>query len=287
MKKYIIAILAISLTLTSCQNDVELCFDNEVRIDAIYPSSIASRVTNNNFDNDDQIGFYMVKHEVGETPILQYAGNFATNIKATFNGVSWVCSPKVFWENGQFDFYAYYPYLQEPSSIDMLDFQVQLDQTEKGYSQSDFLWAKSTSLTAAETAVPLAFAHKMSRINIVFTKGDDYTGDLPENADVYIHNTNPNAIIDLNSGDIICNSRLSTKTIKARYIANASYEAIVVPQRLSNRVPLIEVVVNNISYLVESKFIFKSGMNHIYKVILSDNPEKVEIEIGGSIQNWE
>lgn len=286
MKNIIIPVVAVGMAMISCQTKMDPIISDEVRIDAIYPSSV-TKVADNHFENNDEMGFYMVKHVEGEDPLLQYAGNYATNIKATFDGTDWICAPKVYWEDGLYDFYAYYPYISEPNSVDELEFQVKLDQTEVGFTQSDFLWASSKSVSATESIVPLVFSHRLSRMHIVFVKGEEYTGDLPENADVYIHNTNPNAIVDLNTGDVLCNSRMYPETIRARHIAGVEYEAVIVPQRISNRVPLIEVVVGNISYMVESKFLFKAGMSHTYKVILSDNPEKVEIEIGGGIESWE
>ena len=66
----------------------------------------------------------------------------------------------------------------------------------------------------------------------------------------------------------------------------SKFEAIVVPQRLSNRVPLIEVVCGQASYLFESTVVFKSGTVHTVTITLSDNPEKVAIDIGGQIVNW-
>lgn len=281
-----IFLLMIGLITFGCQTNEIADNSNEVKIDAIYPSSSVSRIAGNSFVDNDEIGLYMVKHTDGEIPLLQYAGNYATNVKVTYNSSSWTCVPKIYWEDGVYDFYAYYPYMDNPNSVDELNFQVQLDQSSDGYSKSDFLWTKSNSVAVTENAVPLIFSHKLSRLLVVFEKGQDYTGDLPKNAEVYIHNTNPNAIIDLRSGDVVCNSKLATSTIRAKHISEANYEAIIVPQRISNRVPFIEVIVNNVSYLVESKFMFKAGMSHTYKVILSDDPENVEIEIGGSIDGW-
>ena len=53
-----------------------------------------------------------------------------------------------------------------------------------------------------------------------------------------------------------------------------------VPQRLENRVPLIEVVMNGVSFLYESKFLFKPGIHHIVNLVVDKNPEQVKIEIG-------
>jgi hypothetical protein len=64
------------------------------------------------------------------------------------------------------------------------------------------------------------------------------------------------------------------------------YTAIVVPQRLENKVPLIEVVTNGVSYLVEMKFVFRSSTQHVVNLILNDNPDNIRIEIGGEIVGW-
>ena len=77
------------------------------------------------------------------------------------------------------------------------------------------------------------------------------------------------------------------QTIIARQDGDTSYSAIIVPQRIDNRQPLIEVVMNGVSYLFESKFQFKPGTEHLVNLIISDNPDKVKIDIGGEIQDWQ
>ena len=62
--------------------------------------------------------------------------------------------------------------------------------------------------------------------------------------------------------------------------------AIVVPQKILNQIPLVEVIVKDVSYLLSSKFIFGSGMRHSLDIVLSDNPNKVLISIGGGVIDW-
>ena len=50
--------------------------------------------------------------------------------------------------------------------------------------------------------------------------------------------------------------------------------------------PLIEVEMKGVSYLFESKFQFKAGTEHLVNLIISDNPEKVKIDVGGEVQGW-
>lgn len=118
-------------------------------------------------------------------------------------------------------------------------------------------------------------------------KGDEYTGELPSDAEVYIHSTVPNAYIDIASGLPYKNYYESSKTIKAKKVSDEEYAAIIVPQRLERRVPLFEVVAGGVSYLVESSFLFKMGVQHTVNIILSNNPDQVKIEIGGEIEgDW-
>lgn len=154
------------------------------------------------------------------------------------------------------------------------------------YELSDFLWAKSPNLSATSSPVSMTFRHCMSRLDIRLVKGEDYEGDLPEDAVVYIHNTVTSATADLNAGIVTKNPYASAQTVTAHDLGNHRYSAILVPQRLDNRVPLVEVVMKGVSYLVESKFLFKQGVCHTLTLVISKNPEQIKIEIGGELENW-
>lgn len=157
-----------------------------------------------------------------------------------------------------------------------------------GYEESDFLWASAKGQTASNNAVSLKFKHCMSKLVVRLIKGEDYEGDdLPNDAEVYIHNTVPTATIDLSVGVATKYVYGKEKSLKAKAIGDHKYTAIIVPQRISNRRPLVEVVMKGVSYLMESTFLFKPGMQHTISLIISKNPEQVKIEIGGEVENWE
>ena len=42
-----------------------------------------------------------------------------------------------------------------------------------------------------------------------------------------------------------------------------------------------------VSYLFESKFLFKPGVDHLVNLVITDNPEQVKIEVGGEVENWQ
>ena len=52
---------------------------------------------------------------------------------------------------------------------------------------------------------------------------------------------------------------------------------------LSRAVLLLEVVVNNVSYLQEDTFQFKVGRQHTLSLIINSNPDQVSVDIGGEI----
>ena len=110
---------------------------------------------------------------------------------------------------------------------------------------------------------------------------------MPTSATVYVHSTVPTATIDLHAGVATRYVKGTRQTIIAHQEDDYIYSAIVVPQRIENRMPLIEVVINGVSYLYESKFQFKPGTEHLVNIIISDNPDKVKIDIGGEIQGWQ
>lgn len=277
-----------ALMLASCDKAEEITVDDgSIRFVMQHPS--ATRATETSFEQGDKIGLYLTEY-TGETPApLQISGNWANNVAATLDGADWVTAKKIFWSDNRMDVYGYYPYMS-PVSIDEQPFSVSLDQsTERvgdwlgGYEASDFLWAKTEGVDQSEQTVTLQFSHRCSKLVIKLVKGSSYEGELPDNATVYVHSVVPTATIDFTTGAVTKDIFGEMATIKTRKVDNAIYEAIVIPQRLESRRPFIEVVVNNVSYLLEDTFQFKAGMQHTLSLIINSNPDQVSVDIGGEI----
>lgn len=292
MKRFIFIFVVMILVLSSCTNNENemVTLTNQMEFAVDYPYT---RATNTGFEVEDAMGVFVTQYNEGNASPLQISGNYANNVCSIFNGTKWVNTPAIYWAEGQFDVYAYYPYAK-PLSVDEYMFNVALNQSTEetannlgGYEASDFLWAKATGVTQMEV-VPLTFSHKLSKVVINLIKGEDYSGDIPSEAVVRIHGTVPSAIIDLSSGMVTKNGYEPAQSITAKKVENGVYTAIVVPQRLDNKLPLIEVLSHGVSYLVESKFVFRSGTQHTINLTLNNNPDKVRIEIGGEIEGgWE
>lgn len=285
--------ILLALALTSCSDELESsptkqdAKDIPMTFVVNYPGK--KRATETDFEINDKIGLYVAS---SDTP-LEIGGNLVNNEPLTFDGNQWTASRSLYWDEGTYNAYAYYPYTKEISSIQDQPFSVSLDQrTQKtdtelgGYEASDLLFACSKDVSASTSPVNLTFKHIMSKLIIRLVKGEDFEGDMPSNATVYIYNTIPTATIDLEAGVVTRNIKGSRQTIIAHQDYDNIYSAIIVPQRIENRLPLIEVEIKGVSYIFESKFQFKPGTEHLVNLIISDNPDKVKIDIGGEIQGW-
>lgn len=251
-----------------------------------HPSQ--SRATETAFEDGDVVALYVSEADKA----LEVSGNTVNNEGLTFTGSAWKASRNLYWDAGDYNVYAYYPRLPEICSITDLPFEVKTDQRQysdssmDGYETSDFLFASAKGIAASANPINLQFSHIMSKISIRLVKGEDYEGNIPETATVYIYNTVTEASIDLMAGIATKALRGTRKTVIARQVNPTTYSAIIVPQRLENRVPLIEVVMNGVSFLYESKFLFKPGIHHIVNLVIDKNPDQVKIEVGGEITNW-
>mgnify|MGYP002702722400 CR=1 FL=1 len=280
--------LIILMILSGCNEDKDNIPENGSKeimtFSILHPrQERMTRVTETAFEANDRIGLFIT----GKDNLLEVAGNYVNNAALTYNGSQWSTAKPIYWDNGTYNIYAYYPYANPITSVDDYPFSVATDQNGTGYTASDFLWVSKTGITASGTPIALQFRHRMSRLLIKLIKGDDYEGDLPEDAEVYIHSTVPDATIDLSAGIVTRNPHKTAQSIRAKSLGEHKYSAILVPQRLDNRQPLVEVIMKGVSYLYESKFLFKPGIQHSVQLAVSKNPEQVKIEIGGEIENWE
>ncbi|MBQ6379780.1 MAG: fimbrillin family protein [Prevotella sp.] len=283
------AMLMAAMTFTACQNsDVDEMSGSkpgqeEIVLDMIYPHSGGTRATETAFEKSDQIGVYVTTTGAP----LQLGGNEVNNALFSYDGSVWTASKKVYWNEGKHNVYAYYPYSEDVNDVDDYSFSVQEDQsTAKGYTLSDFLWASATGVTASATAVKMQFAHKMSCVVVKLEKGENFEGNIPDNAEVYIYSTVTKAAINLSTGDVAKDNYAGTSTIRCLKKSAGEYTACVVPQNITSRRPLVEVIVDGVSYLMEGKISLKPGMRHTITVSLDKNPEKIKIDIGGEIGNW-
>lgn len=290
MKKTIIIYAALA-ALMSCQKDQISQYSNEISFDI---SMAATKATATAFENGDQVAVYAVEYSTEDAPELQIAGNFLNNEKLTYNGTKWLSDKTLYWSEKPCDFYAIYPY-QSLTSVDEHYFEIASDQnttesngTLGGYEASDFLYAKAEKVSRVDGKVALSFKHMMSKCIVTITKGEKFEGEIPDDIVAHIYNTTTSAKLNFVNGSVEKDAQGGRKTITMKKIDNTRFEAVLVPQNIERRTPLIEVTMGGIAYLLEYSLSFKPGYVHTINLILNTSPdqEKIEISIDASTGGW-
>jgi len=296
MKKNI-ALVALIFSFVGCQNSeidemVAIVDDGVLRIETQYPP--ATRASSIGFESGDMIGVYATEYNGEVVMPLQISGNWINNEALTYDGEIWRGRRTFYWcDSGLMDVYGYYPYIT-PTSIDKSRWAVQTDQsmpeTEgvlSGYEASDFLWAKSEGALREDGNVKLKFAHRCSKLVVKLVKGESFTTRFPDDTEVYLYSTVPSALINLAKGLVSKDPHGSPRKIKARRVSEDTFEVIVVPQSILQYSPFVEIVMGDIAYMTEEIFSYNAGVQHTVLITLENSPEKIEVDLGGTIEGWE
>ncbi|MBQ9722507.1 MAG: fimbrillin family protein [Bacteroidales bacterium] len=288
MKKYI-TIIASLAALVSCQKEgpADVPGDNQIVFEFGLPST---KATAENFEAGDNVSVWAVEYTAEQAPELQIGGNFLNNEKLSFDGALWTGKRPLYWSEKQCDFYAVYPYIQ-PTSVESYLFEIATDQnapaTETslgGFEASDLLVAKAEAVSREDGKVSLKFRHTMSKCVVNVVKGEKFEGELPEDIAVHIYNTVTTADLNLANGSVEKYALGNRNTITMKKLATDKFEAVVIPQNIERRTPLIEISMGGIAYLLEYSLSFKPGYAHTINLTVNTSPdqEKFEISIDAS-----
>ena len=293
MKKNILFLAVASLWLVACDNQsLDNQYPNEIRINA---SLGETRATLSNFELGDKMSLYAVEYNGEEVAEVQTAGNYINNEEMTYDGSEWSSARTLYWSENPCDFYGFYPYRPTGSMKDVY-FEVAADQSKPtadgvlgGYEASDLMWAKAEKVSRNDGTVNLLFHHMMTRVVVEIVRGASYEGELPEDITVHLYNTVTTALVDWTAGMLEVYPLAPRKTITMRQLDADSFDAIVVPQFIERRTPLVEITMEGIAYLLETSMSFRPGKQHTLTLTLNTSPdqEKIEIDIDGDISDWQ
>ena len=172
-------VLSLAAVLAACtddRNEPTAIGNNgktEMKFTLSHPSQ--TRATDTSFEQGDAVGLYVAE---ASAP-LEIAGNIVNNERLVFSGTKWVADHKLYWDNGSYNVYAYYPQMPHVSSVTDLPFQVSTDQTvaggqePDGYEASDLLYSSALGVAASADPVNLMFSHIMSKLSIRLIKGEE------------------------------------------------------------------------------------------------------------------
>ncbi len=291
MKKIVYIVPLLVLMASSCGKDYPAKDNDEIQFTIGYP---ITKATANAFEKNDELSLWAVEQNGDGSMPLQVGGNFINNEKLTFGGTKWSSSRKLYWSNSPCDFYAIYPYISSVTSIEEQPFSIQLDQNSTsdagidGYEASDLLFASAKGVSRSNGAVSLQFKHMLSKITVRLIKGEQFDGEIPDDVVTHIYNTSTTGILDIQKGSITKNDLGPRGTITARKVSNSEFEAIVLPQNIERRTPLIEVTMGGIAYLLEYSLSLRPGYHHKIDLTLNTSPdqEQIEISIDPGIEDW-
>jgi len=295
--------LLLSGVFVSCSNDDESgSGKNEYITIFPYIGERLNRVSGNSFETGDAIGLFVVPFDESNTyPGAIDEADYAPNMKFLYNGSSWDTSSgdKVYWPtpSRNVDIYAYYPFDPALSNTNSREyyFNVSSDQQTKArYESSDFLWAKTPSVSATREPVDLSFMHVMSKIRINVKSDINGVNQQLGDATVTIVNTKQSAVIDLAYGssstdDISAGTEITV--FKHTSPANGyflSAEAILIPQEVNSGAPLIYVDIPSsgarYTYTPTSDILFETGKERTFNITITQFGLSVSV---GSITDWQ
>ena len=237
-----------------------------------------SRATDTKFDIQDNIGVFAVKSNGNDNKgIILSSGNYADNVKYTYNGSRFTSSNGIeIDEDGtKYYYHAVYPYTADAS--DNFMFSIKQDQTGKNYTLSDLCTAH-TSATSSKL-VDLKFRHRLSKLIVNLEGGNWPSGDYT----LKLNSVYTNASVDLNAMNFTYGNKKGEVIMAAN--GNMSYKAVLPPQILAeNNFATLSIGSKNYPVTLSNSLNMKSGMQ--YEISLTYNNDAVTVEFTGDIYPW-
>ncbi|MDY3266603.1 MAG: fimbrillin family protein [Phocaeicola sp.] len=237
-----------------------------------------SRASDTKFDVNDNIGVFAVKSNGNDSKgIILSSGNYADNVKYTYNGSKFTSSNGIEIENDgtKYYYHAVYPYTPEAS--DVFSFSVKEDQRNDNYTLSDLCTAHSTATSAQ--LVDLKFSHRLSKL-IINLEGSNWpSGDYS----IKLNDVYTNASVDLNALSFAKGNKKGNITMSSN--GNMSYKAILPPQTIyMDNFATLSIGSKNYSITLDKNITMKSGMQYEISVTYKNN--NVIVEFTGDIYPW-
>lgn len=176
MKKIFI-LAAATLSLAACDNNEEnpvTSSTEAAKITATIEGSVTSRVSDQSWDVNDQIG---ISSTVGGKPGPYINVQYTTTTKDDATTGKFTGTELFFYK--PMTLTAYYPFTGEETKVPGVDGVIAantLPENQESDTQRkiDFLWDSQTGFTATDTNVNFKFTHKMSKITFTFQSSDPF-----------------------------------------------------------------------------------------------------------------
>ncbi len=267
-------------------------------VDEVYQT----RVDDNGFADGDRIGIYVVDYD-GENPgTLKSTGNRADNVWHKYHESthSWESARDIYWKDKKtsVDIYGYYPF-SNVDDVSAYSFEVAKNQTTDGsdgslpgYEASDFLWGKSEKIAPTGNRVNVSMTHRLSAVRVTLAEGTGFaTGEWKDaSKSILLTGFKRNAQIDMATGIASVVGEVDASGIIPRE-SSGEYRAVVVPQTISAKTPLISITIDGGAYKFskDEDLTFNASKQHNFTITVNKRPEgDFELVLSNeSITAWE
>lgn len=292
---YLIGILC---SLMGCaEYDASNASDSQktpINIGSEYPTTtVMTRASiDGGFVSGDEMGVFVVDYdEDNQAGTMAVQGNRASNIRFTLqDDGSWTAPLQLYWDTrgAAADFYGYYPFDGNLSSVTAYRFSVETNQdtgaTDTGlaaYTASDLLWAKKEHVLPTTETITLQYYHLMAGVIIHLERGTGFTAEEWTELEkaLFIKNTVIDGTVDLSTGTVSVNSGSTAQSVRPLSY-NGDYRAILFPQTVAANKELIQVLIDGKVYsLTKTEAMdFQSGKMHQFTVTVDRSTSTGDFE---------
>lgn len=245
-----------------------------------------TRVTDAGFTDKDRMGIFITDYVDGVPQPIGLSGNRANNLLYTYREAEnrWEGAATVYWKDDHtpVDVVGYYPFDDGLASVNRYEFSVQTHQetsatlaAKSGYEASDLLWTKNVQVAPTKATIRLLYRHLMAGVTVRLEEGTGFAAGEWSEAEkqVWIDNTIPQAIVDLEKGDVKTNGDETVAIVPLPY--QGEYRAVVVPQTVASGKPLIGITVNGQDYKLNksSEMVYTGGKMHTFTIKVDKRSE--------------
>lgn len=244
------------------------------------PKATTRAAIDGGFVSNDAMGVFVVdRNEDGDAGEVLLSGNRASNLKVTLqDDGSWKAAAQLFWDaNGKSaDFYGYYPFTEQLSSVKNLPYTISDRQdfddnstSSSGYAVSDLLWAHTPNVAPTTETIVLQYHHVMAGVAIRLEKGTGFTEAEWNDFEkiVLIQNTILSGEVDLTTGVATALADRNTKSIRP-LLHQGEWRAVTLPQTVAASKALITITVDGQNYTLKKgePMTYHPGKMHLFTI---------------------
>lgn len=299
-------IIGIFCSILSCVEDDSISISGNkqmpITIGSAYPGVITRAVVDGGFSVGDEMGIFVVdRDDEGQPGSVMLQGNRASNMRFTLqdNG-AWASSAQLYWntKGNAADFYGYYPFNGELSSVTSYQFTLEARQDStkpntsmNGYVTSDLLWTKKENVSPTTETINLQYQHLMAGVCIQLEMGAGFTAEewAQFEKTILLKNTILSGNVNLTTGTVTVGS--GTPSIIHPLPHNGIWRAVVFPQTVTSGKELISITVDgqNYSLIKNEAMTFLSGKMHQFTIQVDRSTPGGDFEfslVDEAVTNW-